>query len=465
MKVKSTKSIVILSAILFLIGLANGEEPSLKPKPFADGTRVAIVGDSITHFGSYPGNVELFYLTRFPEQKLEFFNIGIIGDTAGGTLARYDWDIAPNKPTMATVMLGMNDVGRSLYTPNPSVPDNEQKKAASIDAYDKNMRSLLARFKSDKIETTVITPSPFDDTSTISDKNCPQANDGLKTMSDHDKQLAREMGFAVIDFHTPMTQLNHELQAKDPKATLISEDRVHPRGLGHMVMTYLFLKGQEVPGTIASVSLDAKSTSVLQSENCKIDELKTSGHSISFGYLAGAIPFPIDKLSVRVDEIVPFTAELNREILKVENLSPGQYSVKIDDNLLRSFSADELRNGVNLAQFQNTPEYEQALQVRKAYSDRLALVLKLRALAQAEHQVARAIPHPISLDQMNALFQKKIDESAGKPWAAYSQRIKTEYNENKPREDEYRKQMAASLMELRLGAQPKRHIITITPAG
>ena len=40
-----------------------------------------------------------------------------------GAVRRFDWDIKVHRPTVATIMLGMNDVGRSLYAPGKSGAD------------------------------------------------------------------------------------------------------------------------------------------------------------------------------------------------------------------------------------------------------------------------------------------------------------------------------------------------------
>jgi lysophospholipase L1-like esterase len=83
--------------------------------PFQTGDRWCVLGDSITEAGHYHRYVELFYCTRFPEQQLEVVDCGIRGETAPGALRRLQWDCLAAKPTIVSVMLGMNDVGRTFY--------------------------------------------------------------------------------------------------------------------------------------------------------------------------------------------------------------------------------------------------------------------------------------------------------------------------------------------------------------
>ena len=100
-----------------------------------DGDRVVFLGDSITEQRLYTTYIEAYTLTRHPDWKLSFRNVGWGGDTAwlrqrahpdekqlfaaddasqqkmvedsvGRGLAR---DVLPLKPTFVTVKFGMND--------------------------------------------------------------------------------------------------------------------------------------------------------------------------------------------------------------------------------------------------------------------------------------------------------------------------------------------------------------------
>src|SRR5208283_1833183 len=100
-----------------------------------DGDRVVFLGDSITEQRLYTTYIEAYALTRHPEWKLTFRNVGWGGDTAwlrqrahpdeGKLFAAdpeaqqkmvetsvgrgLDRDVLPLKPTFVTVKFGMND--------------------------------------------------------------------------------------------------------------------------------------------------------------------------------------------------------------------------------------------------------------------------------------------------------------------------------------------------------------------
>lgn len=91
----------------------------VRAEPFKDGETVCFIGDSITHGGPYHAFIRAYYLTRFPDQTIQFVNAGTSGETAGGGAARFDEDVLPYRPTSAVVMFGMNDVNRGAYVANP----------------------------------------------------------------------------------------------------------------------------------------------------------------------------------------------------------------------------------------------------------------------------------------------------------------------------------------------------------
>ena len=109
---KRLGALLVFMVLAFPLGLAHAAEA---PAPqFKKGDTVAVIGDSITHGGRYHAFIYLFYATRFPDREIKMYNCGISGDSAAGACRRFEWDIAVHKPTAATVLLGMNDVGRSL---------------------------------------------------------------------------------------------------------------------------------------------------------------------------------------------------------------------------------------------------------------------------------------------------------------------------------------------------------------
>ncbi len=79
-----------------------------------DGDRVVFYGDSITEQRLYTTFVESYVLTRFPQLKVSFVHSGVGGDRVTGGWAgeidlRLNRDVFAYRPTVMTIMLGMND--------------------------------------------------------------------------------------------------------------------------------------------------------------------------------------------------------------------------------------------------------------------------------------------------------------------------------------------------------------------
>jgi len=155
--------------IILLTGSLAAAEPSTAEQLFADGSVVTLIGDSITHGGSWHRSVAEYCATRFPERSIRFWNGGIAGDSAGGVLTRLEKDILIQRPNAAVVLLGMNDVRSWLYKNGAeSDPQVAEKRRQAHADYVKNIGVLVDRLQREGIHPIVLmTPSPYDETAQI----------------------------------------------------------------------------------------------------------------------------------------------------------------------------------------------------------------------------------------------------------------------------------------------------------
>src|SRR5262245_20336146 len=131
---------------------------AVKPTPPAatkglqlkSGDRFIFIGDSITHQCLYTQFVENFFYTRYPNLRLHFRNAGVSGDRAIDALNRFDEDIAEFKPTIATVLLGMND---------GSYKDFDKE---TFDTYARDMTTLMDKLAAIKCRVVLMSPTMFD---------------------------------------------------------------------------------------------------------------------------------------------------------------------------------------------------------------------------------------------------------------------------------------------------------------
>lgn len=123
--------------------------------------KIAFFGDSITEgcfelFANSGGGIDVIndvnscYATlvtnrlknTFPNLKIESVNCGIGGESSGDGLRRIETSVINERPDIAVVCFGLNDVGQV---------DTEE--------YVKNMDGIFDRLKSEKIQTVFMTPN------------------------------------------------------------------------------------------------------------------------------------------------------------------------------------------------------------------------------------------------------------------------------------------------------------------
>lgn len=413
------------------------------------------VGDSITHGGSYHEFVYLYYATRFPNQDIKVYNCGIGGDSAPGVLKRLKWDVLELKPTVATIMLGMNDVDVFSYGPVKNTPQDVQHHQERIDTYKENMHKLAKDLTDAGVRLIFITPSIYDQTSTIETPVYIGANDALGIMSRYVMELSKEFHGTLVDFHGPMTRLNEEQQKLDPQFALAGPDRVHPLDVGHLTMAYLFLKDQGAPKYAASMGIDAASKKITQQNNCKITRLKVKKGEVSFTVLENALPFPVRESARPALGIVPFMKDLNQEMLQVKDLAPGRYHLWIDGKEIGIFDAVELEKGINLADVPETPQYRQAVKVADLNQKRHDLAVNvLRNIAIVEYLYwPKRAEGPVTLEQIKPTVDKLIEQTKGQPWAGMLEA----YIKFKPQEAQINKDVEQLMVDMHKSAVPVPH--------
>jgi Domain of unknown function (DUF303). len=187
-----------------------------------------------------------------------------------------------------------------------------------------------------------------------------------------------------------MTAINRREQQKDSMFTLTGPDRIHPGNAGHMAMAWLFLKAQGMAGkVVADVRLDAAGGKLLKAENSTVKAIDTANGQLSFDYLAKSLPFPFDSTArvfenpqkqYEVLKVIPFTEEMNREMLAVGGLAKDKrYELLIDGTPVGIWTGDEFKQGINLALVSSTPQYRQAKQVAELNLQYREYEQKLRA--------------------------------------------------------------------------------------
>ncbi len=349
---------------VFLMGM-----PSILLSTPADfylknGDRVVFYGDSITDQRLYTVIAETYVVTRYPNLDVCFVHSGWGGDKVsggGGGLIdlRLQRDVIAYKPTVMTIMLGMND---GLYRAESEATDR-----TFFDGYRHIVESVRAALPS--IRITAIEPSPYDDVTRAS-KFPGGYNEVMISYGKWIGNYGEQARLNVADLNTGVVEMLQKADKLEPeKAQKIIPDRVHPSFAGHIVMAEELLKSWNASALVAAVTIDAAGNKPVlkSSEHARVSDLR-GGNEIQWTELDEALPLPMAAWKREGGENNPVElvlrssdveTELNREPLQITGLKSGVYALKIDGETVGMFNNDELARGVDLG-MQETPMAEQA---------------------------------------------------------------------------------------------------------
>ena len=361
------KTISLMVCLLFTrIAIAQ-----LMPKPvFVSGDKVCFVGNSITNNGEFYQFIYLYYATRFPGEHIRFVNCGISGDIASGILKRLDNDVLVHQPTYTVLMVGMNDVRRDLYAPRTATSkDPTAERAKALQVYERDAEAIVKRLTA-STKLILEKPTIYDEVTPGKTTANTGVNGALANCGEMIGKLAEKYNTRVVDYYSLMNRVNDKLHETEPAATIIGPDRVHPGAPGHLLMAYQFLKALESPQYVSRIVIgkdaDASNRASL---NCEIRDYSINKQSISFTCKEYSLPFPVKPDAAAALNWVPFTEELNQELLQVSGIDDGEYELFIDGRSIATYTAKQLQEGVNLVQQTNTPQYQQAAGILKLCID------------------------------------------------------------------------------------------------
>lgn len=385
-----TRFTVLISLLLLSMMRLSAQSVA----PFTKGDRVAFVGNSITCGGHYHSYIWLYYMTRFPDQRIDVFNEGIGGDVAGMIHERLD-KVFEHRPTVVTLSFGMNDVGYMDFRK----PGADTIARAHLEKACRDYALIEEAYeRHPEVRKVLIGSSPYDETSRFNTVAFPGKNEPILEIVDFLSARARENQWGFVDFNRPMVAINRWEQAADSTYTLCGKDRIHPSTDGHLVMAYLFLKAQGLAGKpVADIRIDGAAGKVARSENCRVSDLSVSPDGVAFTYEAESLPYPIDttyydnERHTQADalRVIPFMEEMNFEGLSVSGLPGGYYGLTIGGEFIARFTARELERGVNMALLTNTPQYKQAMRIREMNEERWLKERRMREFYWVEYNLMR----------------------------------------------------------------------------
>jgi lysophospholipase L1-like esterase len=380
------------------------------PAPFAlrNGDRVVFYGDSITQDGAYARFVEEYVRTRFPLWDIRFYNAGVGGDTvkgggAGPVDVRLERDVIARKPTVVTIMLGMNDGGYKRFDPT------------TLATFGEGYRAIVAKLRQalPGVRLTFIRSSPFDDVA-----RPPQFalgyDDALRRLGCYVTTLGAQEKATVVDFRDPVnTGIAAVLKDNPDLARQVLPDRVHPGPAGHLVMGATLLRTWNAPALVARVDIDAATKTVIAAEGTEVSGLASADDGLAWTQLDRALPLPLSFEDGETELAQKAGADiegLDRQPLVVIGLPAGRFELKIDGQPVGTFADADLAKGVNLARYP-TPMRWQAYAVKWSVGGGHEAQRVLRELlaGAAQDPSLRAAANTLAARDEAAQKQRSVD--------------------------------------------------------
>ncbi len=360
---------VLLSLLAALaLPVASPAAPPAASNPFAlrEGDRVVFYGDSITQDGAYARFVEEYVRTRFPRWDVRFYNAGVGGDTVRGGWAgpvdlRLQRDVVALRPTVVTIMLGMNDGGYKPFDPQ------------TLATFGEGYRAIVAKLREalPEVRLTLIRSSPFDDVARPP-QFAPGYDDALRRLGCYVTTLAAKEKATVVDFRDPVNAgIAAVLKDNPDLARQVVPDRVHPGPAGHTLMGATLLRAWGAPSLVSRVAIDAAGPRVTTADRSEVSGLAAAGGGLTWTELDEALPLPLgfEDASVELAQRAGADLEsLDQQRLVATALAPGRYELKVDGQRIGTFTESELAKGVNLARY-DTPMRWQAFAVAWSAGD------------------------------------------------------------------------------------------------
>ncbi|WP_338598968.1 SGNH/GDSL hydrolase family protein [Sulfolobus tengchongensis] len=206
-----------------------------------NGDIIVFAGDSITDSGKTNnaplgyGYVNLFYnllLVKYPELKVSIINAGISGNTVVDLLDRWEDDILSYKPNWISILIGINDLYRTLGGETIFNPNNYYVNLKRILSY---TREVLE----DNVKFILMTPF-YISRSKLKDTFRAKVLDLLPQYVEKVKLLSSEFSAIYIDLYETFKRI---AEMREPNT--YAPEPVHPNFTGHLVIAMKLINAIE----------------------------------------------------------------------------------------------------------------------------------------------------------------------------------------------------------------------------
>jgi lysophospholipase L1-like esterase len=346
-RARASQPLSIVAAILG--GLtAAGHAEKAPVAQLKSGDRIALCGDSITEYGGYSAIVGTYLIACQSTPDLNYKSFGWAGETAAGFRKRLPVTILPYKPNVVTVLYGMND------------GNYKEEDQATVERFRENIQDSVEQLKAAGVRQIILSgPTPvdpilFDRTAVKRNFNvtAEQYNQTLAALANSAQEVATESQITYIPLQQPLLDLMKKAKEKyGEDYAVVGDDGFHPAQNGGLLIAELLLKAMGCRGDIGTFTLDMATGKASASPGHRI--LSSSANALEvestrYPFCFIGEPGAVGRNGALL-EFSAFNKDLNRFLLVVANPPADRLKVTWGETN-RVFSANELKEGINLAE-------------------------------------------------------------------------------------------------------------------
>ena len=175
-------------------------------------------------------------------------------------------------------------------------------------------------------------------------------------------------------------------------------------------MAEALLKSWNAPAIVTQVVIDAASLTVSRTVRTEVHSILRTGSTLSWTQNDAALPFPVDWQDSAVSVAAyssDFIPAIDDQPLRVENLQPGDYTLRIDGQEIATYPAGQFARGINLAAFQ-TPMLKQAVEVLKLTNQHIDVHLSRWRMVQVPLAPYELPHYNATISELDALEREVI---------------------------------------------------------
>lgn len=318
---------VVTLCLLSLLG--RGAWAQERASFLRENDRILILGDSITHNGTYVRMVAQAIRHFHPQAAVEVNGFGV-----NGVSSDYEFKRSVGDPTLVTLMLGMNNIIHFGY--------RQRDLTAIVQAYREDLQNKVKGFQEGGADVVLLTPTLTDEAYSRFFWELRGSRECLQVLGRVVRDIARETGA----FCLPVQEELEAFQETLPTVQALRPDGVHPSALGQYQIARTFWQHMNFAGRLLKqgeprqlappgkpVAVDVRLPGLFLGPAIALEfsapEPKTVELTWSLGPARGTE-------TLQVDKVVSWSPRVNPKQL---TMAPGDHQ-----QLLLSIAHDEARS-------------------------------------------------------------------------------------------------------------------------